>query len=179
MKKHDALLSQVEDFIKRIHNGDLIITPEAQKITLTIVVGKDSLGRPNKEQHSLADLLGSAMFMYQSLKSIAIPRSMLKSNPMIQLTVNSRREDVALDLQKYIELAYTHSVIKETGLAGKFEKLQQENEQLKEQNSNLKNLNTELAQQNDKLIKENKRLHAFAPPDARKGKSEFGGLEKP
>jgi len=73
MKEQSIVIGQVEDFIKRIHDGDKVITPEAQKTILTMAVGgEDTFGRPKKEPHSLAILLGSAMSCYQSVKDITV-----------------------------------------------------------------------------------------------------------
>jgi len=57
---------------------------------------------------------------------------MLKSNPTICVKLNSRLTDVAVDLQRYIDLAYTYGVIKDQNLTNKLEECQEQNQRLKE-----------------------------------------------
>jgi hypothetical protein len=35
MEKQKVVIAEVDDFIKRIHNGDLVIDPDAQKLEIT------------------------------------------------------------------------------------------------------------------------------------------------
>lgn len=147
-KKQPIVIDQAEDFIKRIHDGDKVITPEAQKIVLTKAVGEGLLRRSD-EKHSLAELLGSAMSHYQSTKELAIRA--VKYELWLRQKLTLMRFDAAEDLQKYIDLAYTHGVIKDQNLISKLEECQEENEQLKKTKDQLEKENLRLKEENDQL----------------------------
>jgi hypothetical protein len=145
MDKEKKAITEVEDFIKSLHDGDIVILPEAKKLVFNEVIGKTTLGRPKKVRKSLADALAYAMAVYQAYRDVYPP----------SLVIQKAYE--CLDL---IERCRTHGVIKNQNLTDKLKRLKRVNEQLEQQISSLRELNKRLA-------KENKELKIFA--------NSFGG----
>lgn len=174
MPDGDLIYSQVESFIKRIDAKDIELSPKAQAIILEKITGKDTWGKPIKEKHSLAELIGTEMFAYKQIKNSA---NISKSNEKmfsptdlvnINLAISLKQSEIASNLLKYIEQAISHGIVDEVGLTKKITELEKENEKLREKHASLQKLNVELAKEND-------RLHKLFP-DNQKGKSEFGDV---
>jgi len=143
MKKQSLVISRVENFIRRIHDGDLVITPKAKNIKLEKVVAQGYLGA-KKEQGTLATLMGNCMFEYQSFKDLSATSS-YKDDIGHRLGINRRLDTAARELLECIELGYSHGVFKEQKLTSQIKEYQEQNLQLREKV--------------DKLEKENQKLH--------------------
>jgi len=126
-KQSSVVIAEVEDFIKRVHNGDLVITPKANKLFLTIPAGKNVLGLPSKRKYTLADLLGWAMAAYQLHKDFSPPSSIVHER-----WVDSKLKVTAYEFLDYIERARACGVIKELNITNKLKTCQEQNNQLKE-----------------------------------------------
>lgn len=157
MKKQGLVVSRVEDFIKRIHDGDLVITYEAKTIMLHRTADKEG-----RQENSLALLLGNAMSAYQQLKDSSLS-SVTKDDPIIKVTIRSRLKNVAQELLECIELAYTYGAIKEVKLNDKIKEYQEQNEQLKNENDKLRNDNLRLTKLNEALHQTIDKLGAKRP----------------
>jgi hypothetical protein len=153
MKKQGLVIAEVDDFIKHVDDGDLIITPEARKIMLTIPTGKNPLGLSVKEEHSLAELLSCAIGNYQVVKDCVHRFHELKTpNPLVRQALDSRLSDSADELLRYIKRSRVYGVIEDRNLTNKLKEYEKQNLKLKE---TVTNLETELL----KLKQENEELH--------------------
>ena len=122
MPKQDEIVSQVEDFIKQIHDESIILTPEAQNIKIEKVVRTDRLGMPVKQQFSLADLIGKEMATFQKQKRIEISKSQLPDLKdyevdILKINLNAKLRDTAETLFGYIEQARANSVLKHVSVS--------------------------------------------------------------
>jgi hypothetical protein len=138
LERPSVVIIEVEDFIKRFTNGELVLSPEAKNMTWTAPIGKNFLGRPKNVTKRLPDIIGWAVATYQ-LNKDAIPRSRLES---------------AYELLDLRQRARAFGLIKNPQQQTR--DYEQEIKQLKEQIASLRALN-------DKLTKENKRLHNLLP----------------
>jgi len=118
MERQSSVITEVENFIKRFHDGDSVVTPEAKKLVITFPSKKGILGLESKEQRYYADLLGWAIAAYQLHKDEANSEGRLM---------------MAYQLLDYIERGRTHGVIKDNvKLIDKLKECQEENRELKE-----------------------------------------------
>lgn len=145
MKKPSLVIPEVDDFIKRVDNGDLIITPEAREIMLTIPAGKNPWGVSIKEKHSLAELLSCAIGNYQVIKDSVRDVHSTRTNPLLRQALDSRLIESSDELLCYIKRARIYGVIEDRNLTNKLKECQEQNQRLKEKV--------------DKLGKENQKLH--------------------
>lgn len=158
LEETDLIYTQVESFIKGIHEKNLKLNDKAQAVMMDKIVGKDAWGKAIKEKRSLADLIGDEIFAYQAIQNSAyIAKSMEKDLSRVQQidwnsAIGKRRSDVASSLLKYIEQAYSHDAIDDIGLAKKLQNALEENETLKKQKANLQKLNNDLARKTSDFI---------------------------
>lgn len=150
-----TVFGQVEDFIKRFHDGDISIAPEANTLQFKIPAGA-FMGTTSNEIRSYADILGWAIGAYQYYKD----------NPHLV----GKRQECAYHLLDLIERGRAFGIIKNLNLTNRVKTLELENSQLKEQLANLKLLNAQLAKQNEDL-------HKYFP-DADKRSGEVGDVEE-
>lgn len=127
----------MEKFIDDIHNENIEILAEAQKLMLMSESKKFGIAKTKKKIGTLAFLMGEAISSYQQSKDNAFLR--LKT---------------ARTLSEYIEWAYTHKIVKDIKLGSQLEELKKENEDLKKSLERLRNYN-------ENIEKENKELHRF------------------
>jgi DNA-binding transcriptional MerR regulator len=158
LKKRDEIIIQVEDFIKQINDGTLTLTHEAQNIKMTKVIGKDALGRPIKEQQSLADLISREITNYQKVKSIHVSKSKLPSFQDGEIKVFRSKVDLRLRkisqvLLGYIELARIRDVLKNQNLSDKIQVLEEQNKKLKEEKDKFEKECERLTEINEELHK--------------------------
>lgn len=138
MNKQSRVIAEVEDFIKRVHDGDLVISPKAAQMVMILPTGKKRLlGLTSKRKRNLADLLGWAMAAYQFRKDVDSLPSQLQ---------------IAYELLDMIERARAYGVIIEKNLTNKLKGCLEQNKRLKDKQQKLE---TELL----KLTKENVELH--------------------
>jgi hypothetical protein len=186
MEKGDLIYSKVEEFIKKIHDKDIELNPKAQSIMIVITTGKDTWGKPIKHSCSLAEVIGDDMAYYQRVKNgesiicCLVEESQKKTSDGLEETeefirnihtrsaLSGRKDDVANELFRYIELAYTNNAIDEIGLGIKLKKLEEEN-------ANQKRLIGSLEKLNKDLKKENESLHKIIPNYKKKG-TEIGDV---
>lgn len=112
--EHSSVIAEVEDFIRRLHDGDYIISKEAHKIEFSKprdgAVGLVS----RKEIGNLADRLAHAMSIYEVNKG-----------------KSSLRRTSAISCLMWINRAFSWGVIKEgKGLLTRLKKCQERNLQL-------------------------------------------------
>jgi predicted nuclease with TOPRIM domain len=164
MEKTNTIISQVEEFIKGIHEGDIVLTPDAKTIIEHIKKGKDLLGRPVTEDISLAEQLGRDMYSYQTftndlaifesdlekLSPTSIPSYLIEK---IRHEFKCRLDETSKDLLMHIEIARTHGVVKEQKLSNKIEELQEQNTKLKEENDKIQKECKRLKEINEELHK--------------------------
>lgn len=151
MEKQSAVIAEVEDFIKRWNSGELVFTPEAKKMTITSIVGKNFLGMTKKRTVNLPNEIGYAIATYQLHKDLGNRVAIL---------------DMAYGVLALIQKARVFGIIKDTKQQAK--DYEQEIEQLKQQVRSLRELN-------EKLVKENKYLHNLMPSKTKgKGDTEIG-----
>jgi transcriptional regulator with PAS, ATPase and Fis domain len=153
MEKESSVIVQVEDFIKRIHDGDLVVTDEAKTLTLNLQVDKVMGIRSMKCLGTLADLLGKAMACYQFHRDDKSVFSVI-------------RTESAYDLLNLIERARAYNVIKEVNVTNKLTECQEQNQRLKD---NQQKLETEIL----RLKRENEELHKAL--DLFGGRSDVAG----
>jgi len=138
MNKQSRVIAEVEDFIKRVHDGDLVISPKAAQMVMILPTGKKRLlGLTSKRKRNLADLLGWAMAAYQFRKDVDSLPSQLQ---------------IAYEFLDMIERARAYGVIIEQNLTNKLKGCVEQNKRLKD---NQQKLGTQIS----KLKKENKELH--------------------
>lgn len=147
MEKQSAVITEVEDFIKRWTSGELIFTPETRKMAITYDVGKNFLGMTKKRTINLPNEIGYAITDYQLQKDLGNPRAKL---------------EMAYNVLALIQRARAFNLIRDAKQQAR--EYEQEIEQLKERVNNLLKLNNE-------LVLENKRLHNLVP-NAKKGKGD-------
>ena len=140
---NSAVLDEVEDFIKRFHSGDILITPQAKTIQLEIPP-KALMGAESYEIRTYTDMLGWAIGAYQYYKD----------RPEL-----GRQLDCAYHLLDFIERGRTHGVIKNLNLTIKLKECQKENKRLKERAVKLQMKIESLKTQNAEL---HKALNLFA-----------------
>jgi len=125
-------ITQVEAFIKQLHDGDVIIDRKAQQLIISIPKKSSFWSSGSREDiGSLADLLGKALAKYQTFKSLSPEMLVIK-------------ERAAAELLDYIERARTHGVIIHQKLTSELNKTQEENIQLKEDIDKLRRENLRL-----------------------------------
>jgi alpha-amylase/alpha-mannosidase (GH57 family) len=183
----DLTIVKVEKFIKQIHEKDIELKPIAQTLMMTETVGKNTWGSAVKVSRSLADMIGEKMHAYQEIlnaqialesyvkatneETVMFPYTQKLLNDLDMLrTVRKRQIDMASELFRYIEQAYSNNAIDEIGLGKKLKAFEEENEELKKKNASLQKVN-------DILARENTKLHRLLP-DAMKDKGEVGDLGK-
>lgn len=149
MERSSVVITEVEDFIKRFSNGDLVLAPEARKLTWTAELGKNFLGRPKKITRELPDIIGCAIAHYQHSKDISPPLQFQSASDLLDLIQRARAFGVIRNPKQQAR-AY-----------------EQEIEQLKERINSLSELNK-------KLKLENKTLHNLV--DSRGG-TQVGDIE--
>ena len=138
MQNSKKIFTEVDVFIDQLHSGDLVISPDAQKLILTQKGNKMStLGISPKNKKTLPDALGYGIATYQLAKDL-FPNS-------------ERTIQLAYECLDLIERARTHGFIVYQNVTSKIEKLTQENTPLKEQITSLRKLNVELAKENKEL----------------------------
>ena len=148
MKKEEksTVIAEVDDFIKHLDNGDLSIAPKASEIVVTFSTMKKSLGQTIKKEHSLAEAIAHDITSYQVLKDcICRSQKFGKSDPMLNVTLDSRLIDLAYALLGHIKRARVYGVIEDRNITDKLKESQEQNQRLKEKV--------------DKLEKENQKLH--------------------
>jgi hypothetical protein len=168
----DLTVIKVEKFIKRLHDRDIELKPNAQKILVTVNTGRNALGIQFKNSRPLAEMIGEKMYDYQEVvnaldgfesymksahpKTFIIPSPELMKDLDTLSAIRTRQRNAASELFEYIEQAYSNSVIEEIGLGTKLASLEKENLELKEKNANLQKLN-------DQLIKKQSQVQRYFP----------------
>jgi len=137
IEKTNTVIAEVEDFIKRFHDGDITITPNAMKMKLKMP-SKSFMGVERSEIRTYTDMLGWAIAAYQYYRD----------NKAL-----GRQLECAYHLLDIIERGRTYGVIKNLNLTSKLEKCQKESNQLKEENDKLQKENQRLRQLNEELHK--------------------------
>ena len=152
MERRSVVIAEVEDFIKRFTNRELVLLPEAKTMIVTFSEGeKDFWGRPKKSKGYLNDLLGHAIAEYQLNKDIT-PQMRLGSAYLV------------FDM---IQRAHAYGVIRDTKQQAMV--YEQEIDQLKKRLDACMTLNK-------KLTEENKLLRRFSPI-TKKGNTEVGEVQ--
>jgi cysteinyl-tRNA synthetase len=155
MMTNSIILAQVDDFIKRWNNGELVLTDQAKDLEITFSIGeKHFWGSPKILKKRLPDYVGWAIARYQYERELGLSRVFL---------------DTAYELLDTIQRARAYRAIVDT--KQQITDYEKQIENLKEQNSSLRDLNTKLAM-------ENKRLRNLLPADTRMGDTEVGDVEK-
>jgi len=117
LEKQSTVINEVEEFIKRFHNGDSVVTPDAKNLIFTIPK-ESKLGITSTVQRNYADVLGWAIATYQFRKDTSSYHDQLL---------------IAYEVLDDIERGRTQGVIKDNiRLADRFKDCQDENKQLKE-----------------------------------------------
>lgn len=138
LEKPSTVINEVEDFIRRFHDGDSVVTSNAQKMIYTIPK-ESKLGLTSTRQKSYADLLGWAIAAYQFHKDTSTDHERLL---------------MAYELLDEIERGRTHGVIKDNiKQVEKFKYCQDENKQLKETKIQLEAEILKLKEENEELHK--------------------------
>lgn len=135
MNRQDTVIIEVEDFIKKFHDGEIAIAPEAQNLQVARRI-KGKLGVSSENLGNLADLLGKAIARYEAFKD----------TPTVFLKM-----DAALDLLDLIERARTLRVIVPQNLTNKLKECQEQNNQLKEEKDKLEKVCQKLKEENREL----------------------------
>jgi len=149
MTEDTRLFSDVEDFVKRWNEGEIILSPKANTMVITFFdEEKNFWGKPKPHKKKLPDYLGWAIAAYQANFNSDSPR-----------VIFSR----AYELLDTIQRARAFGLILDTKT--KVADYEKQIENLKEQNAKLRELNS-------KLALENKRLHNLV------GKTEVGDVEE-
>lgn len=110
----EGIYRTVDDFIRRVHNGELIIEPQAGTITFSIMDNRGS-----EREKSLAAYLGQGMASYE----------VNRTNP-------SQKKQSAEECLACINLAYSHGVIQERrNVVQRLRECEQANKQLLKDNA--------------------------------------------
>ena len=153
MIRDSVIIAEVENFIKRWNNGELLLTPQAKEMIVDYTRDeKNFWGKPKHFKKPLPDYLGYAVTSYQEAREMGFSRYLF---------------DKAYALLDTIQRARAYRVIVDT--KQQVTDYEKKIESLKEQNAKLRDLNTRLAL-------ENKRLHNLLPPDTKKGDTEVGSV---
>jgi hypothetical protein len=150
-KRPEVVITEVEEFLKAYKAGEEIITPEAQKMTLTTTKTKKGwLGRPKKiiESNNFCDAIGEAITNYQVGKELSYPLKWEHAFTLLDLIQRARVFGVLRNAKQQ----QRHS--------------EEEILRLKEELDNLK-------RQYDEVSKENKMMHNIVDAntdDKNKGK---------
>lgn len=140
--ENKSMYDELDNFVKRLHNREIIIDSEAKTIWLT---KKDDI-----RQTSLAMALGQSVFSYQTSKDELRALSVVK-DPLLRKGIQSRFLEARTRLSECMELAYTYNVVKDQTLLKDVEKAREQLTQLKEENDKLKKENLRLTQLNEEL----------------------------
>jgi len=132
-----SVFDEVEDFVKRFHDGDIIITPKAKTLQLEIP-SKTLMEDGAYEIRTYTDMLGWAIAAYQYYRD----------TPEL-----GRQLECAYHLLDLIERGRAYGVIKNLNLTNKLKEYQEQNSQLKEEKDKLQKENQRLKQLNEELHK--------------------------
>ena len=158
-KKDSRVIAEVEAFIKDFHSGDIVISPNAREVWLTIPIesaNKDSLLFREKTQKTcLSDLLAWAIASYLYLKDNQVGSQM--------------KLDQAYECLDYIERARAYGLVIPQKLTSQLEQYKEENSRLKEQNDKLSRENAN----QKKLIEEmHKTIDTIGPKRLTRGQGK-------
>ncbi len=135
MVENNELFAQIDKFIADLLNGDIEVIYSRAKGLDVLETWKGILGSKKHDvQGTLPSHLGKAITIYMENK-----------------TDSALHLISAMNCMKYIVWAYTHDVIKKTGLITTIKELRKENFQLKEEKDKLQRENNRLTQLNDAL----------------------------
>jgi hypothetical protein len=150
MSRNSIIISEVEEFITRFKNEELVLSPESKTMTATFDEGKNWLGKPKRVTKPYCDVLGMVIARYQFQKDLDSYNQFTEAYRLLDLIQRARAFGIVRDAKKQA-IQYEQQI-----------------EQLKEQLANLRTLNA-------KLVEENKYLHNLLPKE-RKGKTEVGDV---
>jgi|WetSurMetagenome_2_1015567.scaffolds.fasta_scaffold376680_2 hypothetical protein len=140
-KRTDVVIAEVEEFLKAYKDGNIILTPEAQKLTTTTTeYRKRWIGISKKVVTSKAfcDSIGAAIAAYQVSKELNYQLKWENAYTLLDLIQRARAFGAVKDKNQQ-EKDYLTEI-----------------EQLKQRADSLQKLN-------NKLVAENKRLHNLVP----------------
>lgn len=127
-------IQKVENFIQRLHNGEIIITPEARNIRYGPIYQSAITPLFQRITKSLADHLSSTIWGYEQRKN------------------DEQRNALASHCLMWIDRAYAHGVVRESeALIDKLGKCEEQNTQLKERIDKLEKECQRLRQLNEAL----------------------------
>jgi hypothetical protein len=157
MIKSSVVIDELDEFVKRWNNGELILTTEAKTMIIDYTVHdiKNLFGKPKKLAKSLPDYLGWAIGAYQYIREEGYSPDLM---------------DMAYQLLDVIQRARAWRLLIDTNQ--QISDYEKQIELLKEENARLRTLNTKLAE-------ENKKLHNLLPSSTRLGDTEVGDVGKP
>jgi len=135
VSKHANIFAEVEDFLKRFHDGETVVSPQAKKLTMMIPTGAVP-GVTSTQKRMFADMLGWLIGAYQ-----------LHKDDLDQ----EKRLDYAYALLDYIERGRTFGLIKDLNLANKLKECQEQNARLKESAEKLERKILGLERENEEL----------------------------
>jgi len=151
----NSIFAEVDDFIKRWNNGELVLTEQANTLLVTYSTGdKNFWGKPKMFKKTLPDYLGWAVATYQYDRELGLSRFLY---------------DTAYTLLDTLQRARAYKAIVDT---------KQQITDYERQIQNLNEQNAHLRELNRKLADENKRLHNLLPPQTRFGDSEVGDVDE-
>lgn len=128
-------IQKIENFIQRLHNGEIIITPEARNIRYGPIFQSEIIPRFSRITKSLADHLSSTIWEYEQRKNDKQSKLALASHCLL-----------------WIDRAYAHGVVRESeALIDKLGKCEEQNTQLKERVDKLEKECQRLRQLNEAL----------------------------
>jgi cell division protein FtsB len=127
-------IQKVENFIQRLHNGEIIITPEARNIRYGPIRQYGLTPIFQRITKSLADYLSSTIWEYEQRKN------------------DKQKNTLASHCLMWIDRAYAHGVVRESeALIDKLGKCEEQNTQLKERIDKLEKECQRLRQLNEAL----------------------------
>jgi hypothetical protein len=123
--KESAVIAAMDEFVRDFHSGDIILSPKALNLRITMPdkTEKNILGIKKERSNTCADLVAWAVSTYLLYKDLEVnPRSRL---------------DHAYECLDYIERARSYSVIIPKKLTAALKESQEENKRLRELNDKL------------------------------------------
>jgi hypothetical protein len=182
----DDIYERVTDFIKQIHEKDIMLNEKAKNTIVERTEGKDFWGKPIKKSYSVADIIGEQMSHYMEILStekstIDFYQKKEKSEGQLKTdsflfkldmmsAIKRQKDDIALRLFENIESAYINGLIDEIGLGKRLKELEQQVATKDRLIASLEKCNRELKTTNDQLRR--------YIPNFKGGKTTVEGLNK-
>jgi hypothetical protein len=148
-ERQSDIIAKVENFIRRVHDRDYIITEKAHTIIFSEPKDSTSMFGSRKEVGNLADLLAKSMSLYQVTKEVD------KESTSIELF------KAAAECLSWINEAFSWNIVKESeGLVNKLKKCEEKNSQLEK---DIQELTTEYIGLQGKYAELDKLVQRFSP----------------